>query len=398
MKFAAVLRDSAADLPDTEDLFQKYKLLKKSLKRITAASGAPNDSGSRPSASGSDSDSGLPEANQPPANGAAGPSEAAPGSLNAPGAQEIDGKSSDAMQGEERQGTPDIASKDDDGHILLDPALEAQFLRAITADVMQLNERYMEKEEDNVITCGKLEEAIETARTHDEKAAIYRQLIDFHGELLMLLHWSILAYTGLVKILKKHRKRTGAPLHAPHLEHLLSQPFCSVEVTCEMVREAEAHVARLAKELDMTPPAPAQLEGMLTKGSESLLSPGAAAAAMAAGGGSAGEGKAGAAGAAGAAQSPPGFSPPQGTVKLASGGVHAGEKRSLEGTTLDGPGVHGGALLEDNQATRRVRAALNVWQQLQSNVSTPSTGIAAGVGARPPPAVAPSNMTDSSVA
>ena len=59
---------------------------------------------------------------------------------------------------------------------------------------------------------------------------IYKKLIDFHGDLLMLLHWSMLAYTGLVKILKKHHKRTGTPLHAPELEHLLSHPFCSVEV------------------------------------------------------------------------------------------------------------------------------------------------------------------------
>ena len=46
-----------------------------------------------------------------------------------------------------------------------------------------------------------------------------------------MVHWSILAYTGLVKILKKHYKRTGFPVQAPHLDNLLTQPFCSVEVT-----------------------------------------------------------------------------------------------------------------------------------------------------------------------
>ena len=54
--------------------------------------------------------------------------------------------------------------------------------------------------------------------------------MDFHGEMLLLVHWSILAYTGLVKILKKHHKRTGLLVRAPHLDNLLSQPFCSVEV------------------------------------------------------------------------------------------------------------------------------------------------------------------------
>ena len=59
-----------------------------------------------------------------------------------------------------------------------------------------------------------------------------RHFVDFHGEMLLLVHWSILAYTGLVKILKKHHKRTGLRVRAPHLDNLLNQPFCSVEVTC----------------------------------------------------------------------------------------------------------------------------------------------------------------------
>ena len=57
-----------------------------------------------------------------------------------------------------------------------------------------------------------------------------RHFVDFHGEMLLLVHWSILAYTGLVKILKKHHKRTGLLVRAPHLDNLLNQPFCSVEV------------------------------------------------------------------------------------------------------------------------------------------------------------------------
>ncbi len=44
------------------------------------------------------------------------------------------------------------------------------------------------------------------------------------------MHWSVLAYTATVKILKKHHKRTGLLLRAPQLADLLSQPFCSSEV------------------------------------------------------------------------------------------------------------------------------------------------------------------------
>ena len=59
-----------------------------------------------------------------------------------------------------------------------------------------------------------------------------RRFVDFHGEMLLLVHWSILAYTGMVKILKKHHKRTGLLVRAPHLDNLAAQPFCSTEVGC----------------------------------------------------------------------------------------------------------------------------------------------------------------------
>lgn len=60
---------------------------------------------------------------------------------------------------------------------------------------------------------------------------LYKDLIDFHGELLLFMHWSILAYLAMVKILKKHYKRTGLLVNAPQLQNLLEQPFCSTEVS-----------------------------------------------------------------------------------------------------------------------------------------------------------------------
>ena len=57
-----------------------------------------------------------------------------------------------------------------------------------------------------------------------------QSFVDFHGQTLMLVHWSILAYTSVLKILKKHHKRTGLQVQEFNLQQLLSQPFCSVEV------------------------------------------------------------------------------------------------------------------------------------------------------------------------
>ena len=57
-----------------------------------------------------------------------------------------------------------------------------------------------------------------------------RQFVDCHGEVLLHVHWSVLAYTGVVKILKEHHKRTGLLVRAPRLDDLAAQPFCCTEV------------------------------------------------------------------------------------------------------------------------------------------------------------------------
>ena len=90
---------------------------------------------------------------------------------------------------------------------------------------------FLDKEEDNVIRLSSLEDDAAAAETAEQVHAVYKRFVNFHGELLLMVHWSILAYTGLVKILKKHHKRTGLLVRAPHLDNLLSQPFCSVEVS-----------------------------------------------------------------------------------------------------------------------------------------------------------------------
>ena len=69
-----------------------------------------------------------------------------------------------------------------------------------------------------------------TTRTLIYSRAPARATICSPGEVLLLVHWSVLAYTATVKILKKHHKRTGLLLRAPQLGDLLSQPFCSSEV------------------------------------------------------------------------------------------------------------------------------------------------------------------------
>ncbi|KAK9908432.1 hypothetical protein WJX75_007754 [Coccomyxa subellipsoidea] len=126
---------------------------------------------------------------------------------------------------------------------------QRNFVLTLNEDVQQFNELFMEKEEDSVIQLRTLEDAAKESRDVEAVSRVFKEFVDFHGQMLLLVHWSILAYTGLVKILKKHHKRTGLLVRAPHLDNLLSQPFCSVELMTELVRKAEQNIDSLAAQL-----------------------------------------------------------------------------------------------------------------------------------------------------
>lgn len=164
MKFGALLRESANETPELQNLYSCYKLLKKRLKRL-------------------------------------------------PDRHNVEVGADDPIE------RAAIAER------------QHGFVTTLNEDVQQFNELFIEKEEESVIRLRSLEDAAEGAQHSMEVTGkVFKNYVDFHGEMLLLVHWSILAYTGLVKILKKHHKRTGLLVRAPHLDNLLSQPFCSVEV------------------------------------------------------------------------------------------------------------------------------------------------------------------------
>lgn len=107
---------------------------------------------------------------------------------------------------------------------------ENRFVNTLVDNLQHMNHRFMDKEENCIIRVEHLERELAGATTPEQLGALHKQFVDFHGEVLLLLHWSILAYTATVKILKKHHKRTGLLVRAPQLGDLLSQPFCSTEV------------------------------------------------------------------------------------------------------------------------------------------------------------------------
>lgn len=108
---------------------------------------------------------------------------------------------------------------------------ENKFVAALSETLHQMNEIFLEKEENSVIKVERLESDFAASTTPEQLNELHKEFVDFHGEVLLLVHWSILAYTATVKILKKHHKRTGLLVRAPQLGDLLSQPFCSTEVS-----------------------------------------------------------------------------------------------------------------------------------------------------------------------
>ncbi|GLI61158.1 hypothetical protein VaNZ11_003443 [Volvox africanus] len=219
MKFARLLRTTAEDLPELQCLFHIYKHLKKQLKQLPARA-----------------DSKAPGTDQ----------QQQPQGGRGPGQAEV-------------------------SHV--EASEEARFTAVLTDHLQRLNDRFLEREETCVIQLERLEaEAAAAEKVHgvgadldgeigsggtpaaqkaiaEQRAQLYKRFVNFHGEVLLLVHWSVLAYTATVKILKKHHKRTGLLLRAPQLADLLSQPFCSSELMTGLARKAEACIQRLAEQL-----------------------------------------------------------------------------------------------------------------------------------------------------
>uniref|UniRef100_M8AR99 Uncharacterized protein n=1 Tax=Aegilops tauschii TaxID=37682 RepID=M8AR99_AEGTA len=126
----------------------------------------------------------------------------------------------------------------------------AEFVARLDVEIEKINAFFIEQEEFFIITHRELQGAIRSAlerkpavpaAAHEaEIAAIRREIVNFHGEMVLLLNYSSVNYIGLAKILKKYDKRTGAGIRLAVIETVLVQPFFTAEAVSLMVRECEA--------------------------------------------------------------------------------------------------------------------------------------------------------------
>ncbi|CAN6283103.1 unnamed protein product [Urochloa humidicola] len=124
-------------------------------------------------------------------------------------------------------------------------AAEAAFVRLLDGEVDRFNTFFLEQEEDFVIRHKELQEAVKKVAAAARPAAetmkrVRKEVVDLHGEMVLLLNYSAINYTGLAKILKKYDKRTGRLLRLPFIEKVLGQPFFATELISGLVRECEA--------------------------------------------------------------------------------------------------------------------------------------------------------------
>lgn len=107
------------------------------------------------------------------------------------------------------------------------PQAEGEFVSLLDAEVDKFNAFFMEQEEEFVIRQRELQERIR------------KDIVNFHGEMVLLVNYSSINYTGLAKILKKYDKRTGGLLRLPFIETVLKQPFFTTELISRLVKECE---------------------------------------------------------------------------------------------------------------------------------------------------------------
>ncbi|XP_010524397.1 PREDICTED: SPX domain-containing protein 3 [Tarenaya hassleriana] len=134
-----------------------------------------------------------------------------------------------------------------------DKAGEVSFVHSLNSEIDKFNAFFVEQEEDFIIRHKELQHGIQRVMetwgpngTHSSEerfrevmGEIRKDIVNFHGEMVLLVNYSNINYTGLAKILKKYDKRTGGVLRSPFIQKVIRQPFFKTDLVSKLVREWE---------------------------------------------------------------------------------------------------------------------------------------------------------------
>nr|XP_043612198.1 SPX domain-containing protein 2-like [Erigeron canadensis] len=109
------------------------------------------------------------------------------------------------------------------------------FVKLCQQQIDKFNDFFLEKEEWYIIKIEVLEGNLVAA--HNSNEELMKELADLHGEIVLLLNYSALNYTGLVKILKKHDKFSGALIRLPFIQKVVNEPFYKTDVLNSLVKK-----------------------------------------------------------------------------------------------------------------------------------------------------------------
>ncbi|MCL7037271.1 hypothetical protein MKW94_026466 [Papaver nudicaule] len=198
MKFGKSLSNQIEEtLPEWRDKFLSYKDLKKKLKSIDPKCNgvaAETRSSKRPRLSNDNGEDGV--------------------------IAVVNNKDKDIMNGMSRE--------------------EIDFIRLLEDELEKFNWFFVDKEEEYIIRLKELQDRVAKAKeSNDELIKARKEIVDFHGEMVLLENYSALNYTGLVKILKKYDKRTGALIRLPFIQRVLQQPFYTTDLLYKLIKECE---------------------------------------------------------------------------------------------------------------------------------------------------------------
>ncbi|XP_042505414.1 SPX domain-containing protein 1-like [Macadamia integrifolia] len=132
---------------------------------------------------------------------------------------------------------------------------EKEFIRLLEEELEKFNFFFVEKEEEYIIRSKELQDRVAKAKDSSEvMIKVWKEIVDFHGEMVLLENYSALNYTGLVKILKKYDKRTGALIRLPFIQRVLQQPFFTTDLLYKLVKECEAMLDSLFPKKEVKEP------------------------------------------------------------------------------------------------------------------------------------------------
>ncbi|KAF8023324.1 hypothetical protein BT93_F0739 [Corymbia citriodora subsp. variegata] len=137
------------------------------------------------------------------------------------------------------------------------------FVELLDGEINKINEFFIDQEEGHIIKREALQDRVAEAEGMDNKLMeVRREMVDFHGEMILLQYYSALNCIGLVKIIKKYDKRSGALICVPFIQKVLQQPFCRTDVLKKFVKECEIMLDQLPfkNHQDMTVADPRELE------------------------------------------------------------------------------------------------------------------------------------------